>query len=632
MGTIQEAILKAGIDYKEATHGEVKPAMGDRGNRRPPQHSGGTPLCRTQKEHTRSEREVKEPTAPYNFVSLARTVVPAPIAISPNSDRQEDYKSHILQYGKYTGTITLDIQTLTPCFIGGQNGAFFAPNGRPLLPGSSLRGMVKNIFKIITCGTMRGGEDIEDRHLYFRCIMAPKSNPASKPLHSYYKSRMVYMDENQEERKKTYPGFLVRKSDGKYYMCPAHCKSVEFKDMQMQQPSKAEIRWHDEDKSASIFTGLSKNKTSYRIIHGANWNLLLPINLQVIQDYKSDKNRNGIDLWGVYAKKTNKAYGFTGEKEIEMVVPCFYGKKDDTIQHFGHGRSYRIPYEKTISAHIPEGLRQDTIDFADAVFGKKELWASRVFFDDAELRTPPTFLRPGHPRPLASPKPTSFQLYLKQNKEKLLHWDDDTDLRGYKMYWHKNISDADWRFPLGGQALKNQQAITPLAERAIFHGGIRFQDLTEIELGALLQVFYLSDTGRDVCYKIGMGKPLGMGSIRVTAKLQLADEEKRYTTLFATQGWEEATTEASAEPFLKAFAQYMKQYLQKSAALLAYEKSMNELKTILDWNHTKISGWGNQVSYMEMKDNKMDKRYIDRAILPEVQMVVKKQIKGGKSE
>ena len=118
-------------------------------------------------------------TAPYNFVSLPKKVLPAQF------EDVDGFKEHIGAAGNISGEILLDIEALTPLFIGGGQDVTktFAPVGSPIIPGSSLRGMVKNIFKIVTCGAFRGqtdsqknGDDFNDEHIYFRCLM--KNNKA----------------------------------------------------------------------------------------------------------------------------------------------------------------------------------------------------------------------------------------------------------------------------------------------------------------------------------------------------------------------------------------------------------------------------------------------------------------------
>ena len=114
-------------------------------------------------------------TAPYNFVSLPKGVLTSPIDNDAASDEEriENYRQHVLAPNRLSGRIDLTIETLTSVFVGAdvETETFFSPTGVPMIPGSTIRGTIKNLFKIVTCSTMRGdGEDYEDRHLYFRAL------------------------------------------------------------------------------------------------------------------------------------------------------------------------------------------------------------------------------------------------------------------------------------------------------------------------------------------------------------------------------------------------------------------------------------------------------------------------------
>ena len=132
-------------------------------------------------------------TASYNFVPLPETVIRSPIdgGAKNDAERQENYKRYVREHGRLSGYIELSCRTMTPVFIGtgDKEGAFFAPVGKPVLPGSTLRGMVKNIFKIVTCGAMRWDKDnadvvdgqrqdfdVDNRRLYFRTVAAKKNS------------------------------------------------------------------------------------------------------------------------------------------------------------------------------------------------------------------------------------------------------------------------------------------------------------------------------------------------------------------------------------------------------------------------------------------------------------------------
>ncbi len=572
-------------------------------------------------------------TAPYNFVSLPKKIVPSQLdqevewEALKEDERINQYKDYILDKEKLSGYIQLKIETKTPCFIGGNGEEFFALTGKPVIPGSSLRGMTKNLFKIITCGAMRGEEDITDRHLYFRCMMAPNAMPQIKKLHEYYVSRMTLKNQDGDTVKKAKAGFLIRKKGSEdWYICPAEIKSVERKDFYRTVPKNSEVDWDDQQKGAYCLTGNQANKQYIRFIHQADWDTEWLVPKHVIQEYLADKNRRGLNLLSKSGpmKKDAQAYAFTGRKDINRVVPCFYIREGEEVTAFGHGRSFRIPYKNSVAANIPNKLQEKTIDFSDAVFGKKELWASRVFFEDAELLSTPAFLAKNYVKPLLGPNPTSYQFYLKQNKEKYppKHWDEEgMKIRGYKLYWHNDIGAAEWQAQ-GKDANKNiTQQIKPLAAGNKFQSRIRFKNLSSIELGALLQVFSLQEGKKDIVYKIGKGKSLGMGSIKIGAQLYL-DDGMRYSRLFSSDGWLSGMKEEKADSYLQEFKKYMKDTLGKEKK--EYDKMMNELKNMLDWNLTKDSSWKEKIKMMsgDVQSKNVDIRYVKRAILPTVTEVI----------
>ena len=332
-------------------------------------------------------------TAPYNFVSLPHAVVVSELdqgiawAELKGEERRKCFANYLSEKGTLNGTLELDLETLTPFFIGGNHenrSETFGPMGMPIIPGSTLRGLVKNIFKIITCGAMRRNEDFNDHHLYFRCLMAPKSMPWLEKLHAYYQSRMTHETDQVVEkeiklrdgsvRKKTEklvvknakPGFLIRRNR-KYYICPAEMRSIKSREYG-PIPKKSRVDWHDREKEAVILTGANKNKNYVRIVGNADWENPIPVPDDVIQDYKDDRNRRGVDLLKVPAMKVNgEANIFTGRKLIDQVAPCFYIVEDGKVVAFGHGRSFRIPYRNWIGDNVPLAQQSAAIDFADAV-------------------------------------------------------------------------------------------------------------------------------------------------------------------------------------------------------------------------------------------------------------------------
>ena len=186
-------------------------------------------------------------TAPYNFVSLPQGVLTSPIEGDAMSDaeRVENYRAHVLAKGRLSGRIDLEIKTLTPVFIGTGVDAgnavenFFAPTGIPIIPGSSLRGMIKNLFKIVTCSAMRAGEDYHDQVLYFRTMADKKDN--MRKLYTTEMATTVRKGTNTISETKAEAGYLVQQTgDDGYYICPAEFDIMNYGGG--RQPEN-EVRW-----------------------------------------------------------------------------------------------------------------------------------------------------------------------------------------------------------------------------------------------------------------------------------------------------------------------------------------------------------------------------------------------------
>ena len=331
-------------------------------------------------------------TASYNFVPLPATVIRSPIdgGAEDDAERQENYRNYVTEHGKLSGYIELSCRTMTPVFIGtgDKEGAFFAPVGKPVLPGSTLRGMVKNIFKIVTCGAMRWDKDnadVVDRALYYRSF-----------TNRSYKEELVdskKINGQHQSFTKAKAGFLIRDTlENQYYICPAEFRREE--DPALVEEFEKVILWDEYKRRGgelACFTGPMKGgktaKTHYTLHRNPDWSRRIPVPHEVIARYRDDLTRDeDLDLFKM-AKRKEEASRFVGDDGCDFVVPCFYKAKEGEVVHFGFGQYYRIPYPHTIAEHLPDVMKENVavVDYADAIFGRKELWGSRLAFEDALL-------------------------------------------------------------------------------------------------------------------------------------------------------------------------------------------------------------------------------------------------------
>ena len=607
-------------------------------------------------------------TAPYNFVSLPEKILPAQF------ENVDGYKEHVQSAENISGEISLDIEALTPLFIGGVGSKSFAPVGVPIIPGSSLRGMFKNIFKVVTCGAFRGrttsqkkGEDFNDEHIYFRCLMASKNSPAwMSDLNKLYNDRMTGKIRGKDGKlhivKNARPGFLICTSDNKFFIAPSTADGkpmnhdrkddklliLEYEEkFGVKVPVRSfGIKW--DGGTAYIITGsqprhrllekkhAGKQFIRYTKIEYVDWSrehwIALPDDVQT--SYEHDRNRRGVNLFkdkGIL--KRAELERLTGKtlSDVKSLIPCHYLEENGQVTAFGHGQCFRIPYQKRIGDAVPKNLQSENfVDLSDAVFGKEKFWASRVYFEDA-IPIPKNFetLPEETTHPLMQPNPTSYQLYLTQNDKngRLKHWDcAGAQIRGYKFYWHK--SKADWR--ASNSEIESDRGktpdkrltkeMTPLAEGSKFTAKIRFKNLSAVELGALMMIFDLNGA-KNPAYKIGQGKPFGFGSIKISPTL-FVEDSTAYTELFGANGWKTPCREENPAAYLDAF----KNYLERCDMNSVWQKVMKELEKILDLDVTNLRDWDSNVKSMSgdvSKSDGVDERFTQRIPLPTIFEVVK---------
>ena len=361
-------------------------------------------------------------TAPYNFVSLPLQPLPSPIPPELvkkilNGEKDEcrtAFREYIENVGKLSGYIKLNITTRTPLFIGGNDRNItdsFAPIvSRPIIAGSTLRGLVKNIIKIITCGTIRDGEDITSKHLYYRCLMTDDDTPFNQSLYEAYTARMTYEDEKGKKIKKAKAGFLT-KIGSKYYIYSVPLHSILILDFENKyfRDEKPRIYW--DGINAFCLTGARSQLNAdihkfhkfmnskeveefFKVTPEEKWSEFgkqyikymqitdidpknrLEVPDTVIDGYKMDKNRRGVNLlWGreevKHGKELSKITGLS-EKVRKML-----------------SEQLDVDEEKiTLSTNIADDLGADSLDVVEMIMTLEDEYGISVSDEDArELST-----------------------------------------------------------------------------------------------------------------------------------------------------------------------------------------------------------------------------------------------------
>lgn len=639
---------------------------------RPPVRSGMAQQSPVRDGRSTHGQILEKATAPYNFVPLNDKSISGIKRGSVKLDRYYPENSFL------SGYIELDIETRTPLYIKGTesraerderetnnknekptDSPFFSPGNKVKIPGSSIRGMVRSLVEIASYSRFIKDRQFEERTLYYRGV-ADKTS-----LKGEY-------DERLTSRNGVKAGFLlkrgreyfIRPADEKkgstYYRVTANnvsnisVKEYSYREIYfsinsvvtnqreeiiVQEVSSEKVEGFS--KGYLVVSGPMRNKKKHWIINtAAERNAPIRVPPEVVNSYDKDENRNSVNL---LTKKDDLKNGD---------VPCFFvTDKDGKVTSFGHTEKFRLAYGKSIGEHVPPELREPKVegdcfvDISEAIFGKEAVFSSRVFFEDAKMMDshPEPFIDYTFTKILSGPKPTTFQHYLNQG-DSVSHrlvagrtrntWNSDAYIRGYKYYWHRDINKKGYLWQEKPETAKKKprqytMKIKPVKEGIKFKGRIRFDNLSGGELGALLFVLELPG---NCCHKLGMGKPLGLGSVKIKPTLKLVNRCERYTRLFSGGSWHLSEKHIEMGDFVKAFEDYVLSKLNKAGSkdgtmqTLWETARMKELKAILDWDNNEKGDWLAITSYLEIETflhGEKTNQFSERPVLPSPREVIK---------
>jgi CRISPR-associated protein (TIGR03986 family) len=463
-------------------------------------------------EHQNPKDMRQVASAPYNFVPLPEKIIPA---VSDAHKELPDHDSYDRE--RLSGYFDVTLTTHSPLYIRGpmlsediqpqeqglqvkDKPEFFhtGDERRPVIPGSSLRGMLRTLLEIVSYGKMQW---VSEKQLFFRTL----DNSA---VGDNYRTRMG----NHVET-----GFLMRR-DNAYYIkvCamarvrrsiignPIYSGTVpnqvpcwqgqprQYSPVWVRLPAKTGVinkphivealSYQQRDgmvEGRLVITGnVPKKRKEFVFLLPEDNAEEITASDEIISRFHDEDQ---LTKWQEEAFPTNQPTpdyrernGMLGSAPMAPGDPIFFLRENRELTFIGRAQMFRLPYKQRPIDLVPPELRQaKDIDYAEALFGfvrtrqqldeqrteipkqgdKCRAYASRVTVTDAVLQSNPVdiwltgnFDEDIVPRILASPKPTAFQHYLTQqhpdNKRVLDHYDSNsykTVIRGHKLYWHQGL-------------------------------------------------------------------------------------------------------------------------------------------------------------------------------------------------
>lgn len=588
--------------------------------------------------------------APYNFVPLAQKIVFPEWASQISIDRPfEDGIS---------GTINVTYTAQTPIFIG--NGKkdnnsvisnYKAANGKYAIPGSSIRGMLRNVIEIASFGKFNrvsdaalSVRDLQNKKLYTQ-YFTKTENGAFKALAkagwldqcedtgewflypvNYHRIEVKAIENcyNINNLKDCNPKNRLKKISTKVKIFFTHTLPDNHKhhknpktgkNLMLRYSKVKEIGFQHFDNSKSgfvVLTGVCGRKHMDFIFEDKN-------NNPILIEQKLIKTFDDINI----PDSSNQKEGIALRKELKMYkssgypgMPIFYlTNEEGSVDSFGLAQMYKLPYKNTLHDAIKNSSEDnfsDRLDFAECLFGKIRntkkdssecnfSLRGRVQFEDAT--TDNGVLGSKVETILNNPKPTYYPNYIEQNSSNSNYsnsnyktlMDNDACLRGWKRYPVRNKPNP---MTVGAAPKKVSSCFRPLQPNIVFTGKIHFHNLKKEELGALLWAITWGED-KTLSHAVGMGKPYGFGQI----KAEISSLECLYNHSDDNE-YKEAS-ENKRKVWMKIFTDYMK----KNDSNWESCEQLKELKAMADPKNAGRSGW--DLSHMSLKDKNGNNQFVD---------------------
>jgi len=495
--------------------------------------------------------------APYNFIPLNETILDGELV-----------DHHYYDANKNTGYFDVNLTTITPLFVRGMRGADmpddtkisdpFMLDGKPVIHGSSLRGMIRALVEIITFGKMHFVDDANK--IFFRAVAAKKDDPQGQ----FYKQVVGNPNPNTHAGKNVGAGYLVKDGDS-WFIQPAQAFGNEHPfALVKDEPDKVkrvrgirhlndhnyqivrfEVEYIEKQRrivevctpkgpeyvtafllcTGNMAQTQSENqpvcteRANFVLVKKGREKTRLPIPQYVIDAYI--QGLSPFQKGGKQGEEQSKTYFDEKNGILKEDNIVFYIQSENTVSHFGHTPNFRLAHynadNKPISPRdfVPKKLLDPYFtDYADAIFGyvsdkgfkptekRPVAYSGRVSFTSATWVNGEVSYEKEIIRILGAPKPTTFQHYLEQQpdgvntpKSKLRHYGNGEKIRGYKLYWRKGVRLNDLDVRIDDKDRPNVDVhLKPLREGLQFNFRVYFENLTNAELGALAWALSLDDT------------------------------------------------------------------------------------------------------------------------------------------
>lgn len=497
---------------------------------------------------------------PYNFVPLSRAILHPEWA--PRVSHDHPFREGL------SGELGLSITAETPLCAGGRQTKptdsspgivhfFRTPESRLAIPGSTIKGMLRNVVEIASFGKFI---QVDDLRFGVRDI--------SKADNFYSKAM---------NRTPVNTGWL-NYSNGRWYITPCSMERVE-QEVIIDFFSIAEREWNRNKSAASrygLLNGIRQVAFSKQRKPDSNGEKVVLHPREELSDDDSNHategylvvtGQPGADFRKRGAKKRDFIFygarasdareirqtvmadfmfihegggewaywkGRMREQPPEPGIPVFYHEDSNGVRSIGLARMYRLAYENSVHDAVENTnkahVNPTAPDLAQLIFGQLDEHdptgannlRGRLNVSLAETQTPDdeSDISRTQAMVLSSPKPTFYPAYVDQSRGRgrqssyKTMMDPDAELSGWKRYPVRDQAEVPTMSDLVARNPRVQVRLETAPPGTRFSAKMRFHNLLPAELGAVL---WAIDFGANphARHALGTGKPFGFGQVKL---------------------------------------------------------------------------------------------------------------------
>jgi len=507
-------------------------------------------------------------TAPFNFVPLNEKVFFPSWA--------EDVSLDVPFEDGESGEIDITITAKSPIFIRDHSNdrenpstEFCNCSGQYYIPGSSVKGMVRNVLEVMSFSKM---SFFDDNTYAFRDLNNKKDYMSQMKPDKTFCGWLKKVGDNYVIEDCGIPGRI--RLDKIDTICSTRFndnfdekeesnKTAEFKYQLFDDIDLPTTFTHkkndngrdiyivgDDKKGQIVFTGQPSKRKEGKEPSGKIYEFIF---FESKAEIEVEKNIFENFLFAYFDKRTTQPkesldWKYWKEKlNKKEKVPVFFQKDSDgKVKHFGLSYLYKLPYNYSIKNAI-ESISKDyfnsRLDLAQTIFGyidkdNQKSLKGRVQFSHFKADSKPPKFK-SITTVLGSPRASYYPIYIKQDYEKNARMvedgeyntlmDKDSKISGIKRYpIHQNIPNPKKY----SKEEKSATTFIPLGDydkeskfnEFTFSGKLRYHNLKEVELGAILSALTWHGNSDDFYHNIGMAKSLGFGKIKIDISLDASKQ------------------------------------------------------------------------------------------------------------